>query len=165
LLFPTRQIWVATGPLKRLRIELGLLALFQYNKFTVCLFPSRPKDLFRDVQAYGKRNAATFQPVFACDVFHVCGTYVAVFLAQSLRCDLYDGKRTIGEDKETTANNRRHRLQLSNVDKILYPGGRFTKMKVIDYYIRGAPFLLPLLKNPPCHAQALPRWRERRLLL
>jgi len=34
-------------------------------------------------------------------------------------------------------------VNLSNLDKILYPGDGFTKGQVIDYYIRIAPWLLP----------------------
>jgi bifunctional non-homologous end joining protein LigD len=40
-----------------------------------------------------------------------------------------------------------HAISVSNLDKVLYPGGRFTKASVIDYYIRVAPFLLPHLKT------------------
>lgn len=42
-----------------------------------------------------------------------------------------------------------HRIPISNPDKIFYPGGRFTKADVIDYYIRIFPFLLPQLKIGP----------------
>jgi bifunctional non-homologous end joining protein LigD len=41
----------------------------------------------------------------------------------------------------------RRSITLSNLDKILYPGERFTKARVIDYYIRIAAFLLPHLKT------------------
>src|SRR5215210_5279912 len=47
-------------------------------------------------------------------------------------------------------------IAVSNLDKILYPGGRFTKAKVIDYYIRVAPFLLPHLKNRPVTLKRFP---------
>jgi bifunctional non-homologous end joining protein LigD len=36
-------------------------------------------------------------------------------------------------------------LELSNLDKVLYPAAGFTKGEVIDYYTRIAPFLLPHL--------------------
>jgi bifunctional non-homologous end joining protein LigD len=41
------------------------------------------------------------------------------------------------------------RLELSNLDKVLYPGAGFTKGEVIDYYTRVAPVLLPHLENRP----------------
>lgn len=42
-----------------------------------------------------------------------------------------------------------HRLELSNLDKVLYPGHGFTKGEVIDYYTRMAPVLLPHLARRP----------------
>ena len=47
-------------------------------------------------------------------------------------------------------------VPVSNLDKLLYPGGRFTKAKVIDYYIRVAPFLLPHLKDRPVTLKRFP---------
>ncbi|MEO6088375.1 MAG: DNA ligase D [Umezawaea sp.] len=41
------------------------------------------------------------------------------------------------------------RLELSNLDKVLYPEVGFTKAEVIDYYSRIAPFLLPHLADRP----------------
>lgn len=38
-------------------------------------------------------------------------------------------------------------LQLSNLDKVLYPGIGFTKAQVLDYYARIAPWLLPELRG------------------
>src|SRR5436305_2067973 len=40
-------------------------------------------------------------------------------------------------------------IALSNLDKILYPGGRVTKAQVIEYYSKVAPVLLPHFKNRP----------------
>jgi bifunctional non-homologous end joining protein LigD len=37
-------------------------------------------------------------------------------------------------------------LQLSNLDKVLYPAAGFTKAHVIDYYVRIAPLLV---RTPP----------------
>jgi bifunctional non-homologous end joining protein LigD len=34
-------------------------------------------------------------------------------------------------------------LALTNLEKVLYPTGAFTKAHVIDYYVRIAPWLLP----------------------
>ncbi|HKS98073.1 MAG TPA: non-homologous end-joining DNA ligase [Rugosimonospora sp.] len=41
------------------------------------------------------------------------------------------------------------RLELSNLDKVLYPDAGFTKGEVIDYYTRIAPVLLPHLAERP----------------
>jgi len=40
-------------------------------------------------------------------------------------------------------------LELSNLDKVLYPSVGFTKGEVIDYYVRVAPVLLPHLAGRP----------------
>ena len=47
-------------------------------------------------------------------------------------------------------------LQLSNLDKVLYPAAHFTKAQVIDYYIRIAPYLLPHLKDRPVTMKRYP---------
>jgi len=48
------------------------------------------------------------------------------------------------------------RIDISNLDKLLYPGGKFTKAKVIDYYIRISEYLLPHLKNRPVTLKRFP---------
>jgi bifunctional non-homologous end joining protein LigD len=40
-------------------------------------------------------------------------------------------------------------LELSNLDKVLYPAAGFTKGEVIDYYTRIAPTMLPHLRDRP----------------
>jgi bifunctional non-homologous end joining protein LigD len=40
-------------------------------------------------------------------------------------------------------------VELSNLDKVLYPSAGFTKAEVIDYYTRVAPALLPHLRGRP----------------
>src|ERR1043165_820811 len=50
----------------------------------------------------------------------------------------------------------RRRIALSSLDKTLYPGEKFTKAKVIDYYIRIAKYLLPHLKNRPVTLKRFP---------
>ena len=50
----------------------------------------------------------------------------------------------------------RRRVPVSNLDKILYPGEKFTKAKVIDYYVRVSKFLLPHLKNRPVTLKRFP---------
>src|SRR5438067_1603536 len=48
------------------------------------------------------------------------------------------------------------KLQVSNLDKVLYPKAGFTKAQVIDYYIRIAPVLLPHLKDHPLTMKRYP---------
>jgi bifunctional non-homologous end joining protein LigD len=40
-------------------------------------------------------------------------------------------------------------LELSNLDKVLYPETGYTKGEIIDYYVRVAPYLLPHLRSRP----------------
>ena len=39
------------------------------------------------------------------------------------------------------------RLNVSNLEKVLYPSAGFTKRQVLDYYVRVAPFLVPHLEG------------------
>ncbi len=48
------------------------------------------------------------------------------------------------------------KLQVSNLDKVLYPKAGFTKAQVIDYYIRIAPVLLPHLNDRPLTMKRYP---------
>ena len=52
------------------------------------------------------------------------------------------------------------KIQVSNLDKILYPKAGFTKGQVIDYYIRIAPVLLPHLKDRPLTMKRYPNGVE-----
>lgn len=47
-------------------------------------------------------------------------------------------------------------IALSNLDKVLYPGARFTKGQVIDYYARVAQYILPHLKDRPITMKRYP---------
>lgn len=47
-------------------------------------------------------------------------------------------------------------IPVSNLDKLLYPGEKFTKAKVIDYYHRISKYLLPHLKNRPVTLKRFP---------
>jgi bifunctional non-homologous end joining protein LigD len=55
---------------------------------------------------------------------------------------------------ELIVENRK--IQVSNLDKVLYPKVGFTKGQVIDYYIRIAPVLLPHLKDRPLTMKRYP---------
>jgi bifunctional non-homologous end joining protein LigD len=48
------------------------------------------------------------------------------------------------------------KLQVSNLNKVLYPKAGFTKGQVIDYYIRIAPALLPHLEDRPLTMKRYP---------
>ncbi len=48
------------------------------------------------------------------------------------------------------------RLELSNLEKVLYPEAGFTKTKLIDYYARIAPALLPHLHDRPLTMKRYP---------
>jgi len=48
------------------------------------------------------------------------------------------------------------RLTVSNLEKVLYRSGGFTKRKVIDYYVRVAPFLVPHLAGRPLTMKRYP---------
>ncbi|HEU4876070.1 MAG TPA: non-homologous end-joining DNA ligase, partial [Pyrinomonadaceae bacterium] len=51
---------------------------------------------------------------------------------------------------------KRRRIQVSNLNKLLYPGTRFTKADVIDYYINISKYLLPHLRNHPITLKRFP---------
>ena len=53
-----------------------------------------------------------------------------------------------------------HQLELSNLDKVLYPSG-FTKGEVIDYYARIAPTALPHLRDRALTFKRFPNWTDR----
>ena len=48
------------------------------------------------------------------------------------------------------------RLEVSNLDKVLYPEAGFTKGQIIDYYIKISPALLPHLKDRPLTLKRYP---------
>ena len=47
-------------------------------------------------------------------------------------------------------------IAVSNLDKLLYPGEKFTKAKVIDYCVRISKYLLPHLKDHPVTLKRFP---------
>ena len=55
-----------------------------------------------------------------------------------------------------TLNVGGRRVQVSNLEKVLYPGKRFTKAAVIDYYVRISQYLLPHLRNRPVTLKRFP---------
>jgi bifunctional non-homologous end joining protein LigD len=54
------------------------------------------------------------------------------------------------------ANFAGKELQLSNLDKVMYPGSGFTKGQVIDYYARVSKHILPHLKDRPITQKRYP---------
>jgi len=58
--------------------------------------------------------------------------------------------------KTQTVDIQGRQLQLSNLDKVLYPEAGFTKGQVIDYCVRIAPVLLPHLRDRPLTMKRYP---------
>ena len=58
------------------------------------------------------------------------------------------------QTKQLTVGRRR--ITVANLEKILYPGTKFTKARVIDYYISVSKYLLPHLKNRPITLKRFP---------
>ena len=48
------------------------------------------------------------------------------------------------------------RIPVSNLEKVLYPGEKFTKAKVIEYYVQISRYLLPHLKQRPVTLKRFP---------
>ena len=58
--------------------------------------------------------------------------------------------------KTSTIEIQGRRLEVSNLDKVLYPADGFTKGQLIDYYVRIAPLLLPHLGGRPLTMKRYP---------
>ena len=63
--------------------------------------------------------------------------------------------RRVAKGKTEVVIDRRT-LQLSNLEKVLYPATGFTKAQIIDYYVRIAPVLLPHARNRPMTLKRYP---------
>src|ERR1041384_1992422 len=50
----------------------------------------------------------------------------------------------------------RRRIAISNPDKVFYNGGKFTKLDVVNYYLKVAPFLLPHFRDRPVTLKRYP---------
>ncbi|HEY2139344.1 MAG TPA: non-homologous end-joining DNA ligase, partial [Chthoniobacterales bacterium] len=60
----------------------------------------------------------------------------------------------MADDVTLKIGNRR--LAISKADKVFYNGGKFTKLDVLNYYLRVAPFLLPHFRNRPVTLKRYP---------
>jgi len=58
--------------------------------------------------------------------------------------------------KHETVTIEGRKIALSNLEKVLYPGNKFSKGRVIDYYTRVAPYMLPHLKDRPITMKRYP---------
>jgi bifunctional non-homologous end joining protein LigD len=58
--------------------------------------------------------------------------------------------------KTSTIEIQGRSLEVSNLDKVLYPADGFTKGQLIDYYVRIAPVLLPHLRGRPLTMKRYP---------
>ncbi len=65
-------------------------------------------------------------------------------------------KRTNARPGDKTIQVNGHTLELTSVDKVLFPGAGITKGDLIDYYRRIAPIMLPHLKDRPLTLQRFP---------
>ena len=63
-------------------------------------------------------------------------------------------------DQKVTVDVEGHHLQLTNLDKVLFPDVGFTKGQLIDYYTRVAPVLLPHLSGRPMTVKRYPNGVE-----
>jgi bifunctional non-homologous end joining protein LigD len=58
--------------------------------------------------------------------------------------------------KASTVDIEGREVNLTNLEKVLYPETGFTKAQLIDYYVRIAPYLLPHLKDRPLTMKRYP---------
>lgn len=56
-------------------------------------------------------------------------------------------KRSVGKDDDPPYVVGRRTLQVSNLDKVLFPHDGITKAELIDYYKQIAPYMLPYMKD------------------
>ncbi|HZR32411.1 MAG TPA: non-homologous end-joining DNA ligase [Terriglobales bacterium] len=66
-----------------------------------------------------------------------------------------NGKESVARTTTNVEIQGKH-LELSNLDKVMYPAVGFTKGQVIDYYVRIAPVLLPHLRGRPLTMKRYP---------
>lgn len=81
---------------------------------------------------------------------------------QSVEFVVRPGERWVQMSPRTVHPVRvgRRNLELSNLDKVLYPQTGFTKADAIDYYARVAPALLPHLRDRPLTLKRYPEGVE-----
>lgn len=58
--------------------------------------------------------------------------------------------------RTVTRDAGRHRIEVSRPDKILFPDEGITKIDLVEYYLRIAPYLLPHLRGRPVNMQRFP---------
>lgn len=61
-----------------------------------------------------------------------------------------------GKDKLTTYRDNGHDIDISNLDKVLFPDAGITKGDLVDYYRRVAPTMLPHIRDRPLTLQRFP---------
>ncbi|MGH7192684.1 MAG: non-homologous end-joining DNA ligase, partial [Candidatus Saccharimonadales bacterium] len=49
-----------------------------------------------------------------------------------------------------------HEIGITHPDKVMYPDDGITKQQVIDYYVKVAPRMLPIIKDRPVVMQRYP---------
>jgi bifunctional non-homologous end joining protein LigD len=66
------------------------------------------------------------------------------------------GAENVAKRTTSVVEIQGRQLELSNLDKVLYPATGFTKSQLVDYYVRIAPVLLPHLKSRPLTMKRYP---------
>lgn len=69
-------------------------------------------------------------------------------------------KKTENSEKEKEITLDKHKVKLTNQDKIYFPKDGITKGDVIDYYLSVATYILPYLKNRPLSLNRFPNGIE-----
>src|SRR5436190_1930402 len=83
------------------------------------------------------------------------GSLTSEFDPEKYRDEYRERVLDLIERKAEGEDDGRH-LELSNLDKVLYPEAGFTKAQVIDYYTRIAPVMLPHLADRPLTLHRFP---------
>jgi bifunctional non-homologous end joining protein LigD len=65
-------------------------------------------------------------------------------------------ERSLAVSEQVALKIGNRRLSISNPDKVFYNGGKFTKLDVINYYLRIAPWLLPHFRGRPVTLKRYP---------
>src|ERR1051326_4715630 len=110
--------------------EFARTALFKHSIIPLSCFGIRNCDHFAFLLFFGACQARLLGYGLCCGVAKT-----------DLKAALSVGKRKIA---------------VANLNKVLYPAGKFTKAQVMDYYARVAPVMLPHLRNRPVTLKRFP---------
>src|SRR5947208_2081671 len=109
------------------------------------------------IRAWDHSKVGTYPPFTLAKWNHT----TCLIETDGLRCDFRNGttkhtaylmtrlKTSTPKSSGGSIRVGKRTLSVSNLDKVLYPAGKFIKAQVIDYYSRVSPYLLPHFKNRP----------------